>query len=334
MIKKSFIFILTILFITSCNRDKLNVDVSHIKVDIEIQRLEQDLFNMDFDSIPIHVPILLNKYDEFFRIYSSPRLNNFGDPGGEHFPSALLMFISDYNFSSIYQEIQKTYPDVSFLEKEFENAYKHYKYYYPGESVPNVVTCILRTYQSIVVSDNYLGISLDKYLGPGSEVYEKVGFPMYKRRNMHQDNIVPDAMKAWALTEFEYNDSVDNLLNQMIYQGKIMYYLDAILPSYHDTLKFGFSPLQLAFCENNEKQMWISLVENKLLFETDKFIIDKFLGEAPFTKDFTTESPGRAVIWLGRQIIREYMRRTRSSVQEMMKEDNYQEILTLSKYNP
>jgi len=333
MIKK-FAFIGVFVSLIGCKTHELDIDVSDIEANIEIKRLEQDLFTLDFDSIASNVPYLQDKYGEFFRMYSSSRLNNFGDPEGEHFPASLLMFITDYNFATIYQETQEIFPDLENLQNELELAFKHYQYYYPDKYIPTIVTCILKTFQSIIVTEKYLGISVDKYLGSGNEIYDRVGFPKYKRYTMRKEKIVPDAIQAWALTEFEYNDSVDNLLSRIIYHGKIMYFLDAMLPAHHDTVKFGFTPIQLKFCEKNESQMWLTLVEHKLLFETDRLVMNKFLEEAPFTKDFTTGSPGRAVIWVGRQIVKKYMHKTSSSLQELMKEDDYQKILAQSKYNP
>ena len=87
--------------------------------------------------------------------------------------------------------------------------------------------------------------------------------------------------------------------------------------------------------ERNEKKMWSYLIENKLLFSTDFFTINKFINDGPFTKDFSNESPARAANWIGLQIVNSY-RKNNSDVnlEELMKNNNVQEILTLSKYSP
>jgi len=121
----------------------------------------------------------------------------------------------------------------------------------------------------------------------------------------------------------------------MIYQGKVMYFVKAVLPEDPDSLLWGFTANQMKFCNNNEKQMWTYLVENKQLFLTDRFTIDKYIREGPFTAGFTEESPGRAAVWIGYRIVDRYMKKNKNlSLDALMKEDDYQEILALSGYNP
>ena len=81
--------------------------------------------------------------------------------------------------------------------------------------------------------------------------------------------------------------------------------------------------------------MWEYLVEHKMLFETDRMNILKFTGSGPFTRDFTPESPARAAVWLGWRIVEEYMRRNPEiTLEDLMRDNDFQKILTLSKYNP
>ena len=152
---------------------------------------------------------------------------------------------------------------------------------------------------------------------------------------MHKDKILSDIMRLWATTEFGFKDSVNNLINNMIYEGKIMYFVNAMLPYQPDTLKWGFTDLQMEFCRNNEKQMWAYIIENKLVFNTDKFRINQFIREGPFTKDFSSESPARAAVWLGYNIVTAYMKKHKKlSLSDLMYENDYMKILNQSGYNP
>src|SRR6056297_2880398 len=100
-------------------------------------------------------------------------------------------------------------------------------------------------------------------------------------------------MWSWAYTEFEYNDSIDNLVHRMIYRGKLLFFVDKMIPGEHDSVKIGFTKQELDFCYENESNMWVYLVENKLLFKTDYQLLIQLTEKAPFTKSFTRESPGR-----------------------------------------
>jgi len=81
--------------------------------------------------------------------------------------------------------------------------------------------------------------------------------------------------------------------------------------------------------------MWATLIENKFLFSTDRFTIDKFILEGPFTKDFGRESPGRAAVWIGFRIVGAYMANNADvTLQQLMDDTDYMKILNQSTYNP
>ena len=97
----------------------------------------------------------------------------------------------------------------------------------------------------------------------------------------------------------------------------------------------GFTEDQMKWCRNNEEQMWTHLVEEKLLFSNDPMNIRKLVEDAPNTQFFTPESPGRAAVWQGWQIVRDFAgRNPQLSVSQVMSQRDYQEVLRLSKYNP
>jgi E3 ubiquitin-protein ligase DOA10 len=80
--------------------------------------------------------------------------------------------------------------------------------------------------------------------------------------------------------------------------------------------------------------MWSFLAEKKLLYSTDQLTINKLTGPAPFTSLFTSESPGRAVIWLGYRIIESYMRNNKVSLEALLEDNDYQQILAKAKFRP
>jgi hypothetical protein len=81
--------------------------------------------------------------------------------------------------------------------------------------------------------------------------------------------------------------------------------------------------------------MWITLIENKLLFSTEPFKIRKLTDVAPYTADFTDESPGRACNWIGYNIISKYMKNNPNiTLRELMDNDDYHKILEQAKYKP
>ncbi len=187
----------------------------------------------------------------------------------------------------------------------------------------------------MAVTDSIIAISLDKYLGRDYVPYERLGWPEYLRYRMEKHMIPTDCMFALATTEFTMDETRNSLLDNMIYYGQIMYFMDAVLPNAPDSLKMGYSVAQRDWCEENEGNMWLFLVENKKLFTTDYKEIRRYTGEAPFTAGFSQESPGRSGIWLGWQIVRSYMdNNPQVTVQELMANTDYQKVLNNSRYDP
>jgi hypothetical protein len=327
-----FIFFLSTT--TACRKNPYRVDVSHIDLDLTILRLEKDLFSLPLDNIEGSIPELADTYGAFFDLFNQ-RIINIGGYDQPVYPEYLLYFLTDQLNNEVYERVMQVFPDITWLERELEEAFKHYRYHFPEKEIPQPVTYISRFNQSIVTAEEYIGIGLDKYLGINTEYYKQLGLHSYMIVNMHPSKISSDCMMAWLLSEYEMNDSIHNLLAEMIYNGQIMYAVKCMLPDQPDSLIMGFSDDQMAFCRMNERQMWEYLVEHKLLFETDRFEIRKFTGYGPFTSAFTNASPARAAVWMGWRIVEQYARMNPSmSLSGLMEQDNYQRMLTESKYNP
>ncbi len=324
-----------LIFLISCGKTGNDIDISNMDVDVEIKRFEKDLFEIDPSRIEEHIKQLERKYGRFFKIFNY-RIINIGSSQDKEYPELLRLFVTDYINFKLYERTMEVFPDLTELKEGIEECFKRYKYYFQTRPVPEIITYISGFNQSAVSDENLLAVGLDKYLGRNEEFYEELGgLYDYMILNMHRDKILSDCMRLWATTEFEFNDSVNNLISNMIYEGKIMYFVNSMLPNQHDTLKWGFTDMQLRFCRNNEKQMWAYIIENKLVFITDKFIINQFIKEGPFTKHFTRESPARAAVWLGYNIVSTYMNKNKKlNLRDLMYENDYMKILNNSGYNP
>ncbi len=334
---KVFFFILLVIqSFVSCKRNSYKVSISSVKADIEIKRLEKDLFTVNPENISAKVPELKNKYGGFLQLFSY--VINAGDINDPSFGDLLASFCTDKQNNDVYSMAMKIYPDLSAVQKGLEDAFRRYLYYFPGKTVPQVYSCITGFNNSIITGDSVLGIGLDRYLGADCEYYPRLEIYNYIAARMTPDYIVPDCMYGWAASEWNFasmNYPADNVLAEMIHEGKLRYFEKCMLPELPDEIIFGFTPGQMKFCRNNEGQMWQYLIENDLVFKTDHFIIRKLIGEAPFTSYFTNESPGRAAVWLGFRIVESYMARNKgTSLESLMKDINIQEILEKSKYNP
>lgn len=339
MKKVQFIFILALLLVFSCRRGSLHVNTSGIDLEITILRLEKDLFESDRENLPATLRMISEKYGEFLSLFN--RVIRIGETGSPGYQEYLGLFLSDEINNEVYEKTVETFPDLDELEKELTGAFKHYRYYFPEKEIPAVYSFVSRFNTSLIIGENILGIGLDRYLGSDCEYYRQLGLPQYVRVNMRKGKIVPDCMYAWASTEwtFEGEETRDkpsqNVLNHMIYQGKLLYFVQAMIPDAEEELIMGFSEEQMKWCRMNEQTMWTYLIEQKLLYDTNYMTINKLTQEGPFTSYFPRESPGRASVWLGLQIVKQYMGRMSDvSIKELMDDVDYQKILRLSQYNP
>jgi hypothetical protein len=334
-IRIALLFLSGLIFLmTGCGKNPYKADKSSEDLQIKIKRFEIDLFDTDLDSIEASIPGFYREYGGFFDLFNY-KIINIGGAGQRTYPEYLKIFLTDYLNNEVYKKTMEIFPDLDDLEGKLTLAFRYYHHYFPEKQVPEVITYISRFNQSVVTAEGIIGIGLDKYLGRDCDYYRQLGLNQYYILNMHRDKIPSDCMTAWALSEYEYNDSTDNLLSNMVYNGQILYWVKSMLPDEPDSLIMGFTADEMKFCRNNEARMWEYLVENKLLFETNRAIIRKFTGVGPFTKDFTNESPARAAVWLGWRIVEAYARNNRDHcLRHIMEERDYQKLLTLSKYNP
>ena len=313
-----------ILFFHSCRKQP--------EIPVKISRLEQSLFSTPIASIQESIPLLEQQYGELLDLYSILMFRT--TPQNPNYTEALTGFLSDEHMNLAYKRVMEVFPNLKDIETGLGRAFFNYQREFPERVIPSVSTLISGFGESIIVADTILAIALDNYLGKNEDMYFMLGLPNYRRQTMDRKYIVPNCMKEWISTEFSYNDSIDNVLTNILYEGKVMYALHRLLPHTPDSLLFGFTPGQMRWCRNNTKEMWTFLVERKMLYLTDYLTINKLVGPAPFTSLFTRESPGRAVVWLGYRIIESYMKQEKVTLEALFKDNDYQQILTKARFRP
>lgn len=330
------ILLYAILFLSySCNNDlEKKVNISDISTGQQFLRFEKDLF-ANGDSLTINqVTKLHNRYGMFFELFCSRVIRI---PANNDSTARLYLagFASDPDVKEIYRLADSVFADTKDIKTNLETAFRYYKHYFPSKAVPTIVTYISAFNYQVITADSILGIGLDMYLGENRQgMYSSVGFPQYMFRRFNRPYIAVDAMKGWFQSEYEIDSVKNELLSQMLYYGKLLYFLDYMLPELNDTLKTGFTGEQLTWCQKNEVNIWAHLIEQNLLYSSVQQEYFKFIQDGPTTNGLPKESPARLGWFIGHNIIKSFMKENKVSLEELLRENDAQKILNASKYKP
>lgn len=323
------LYLMVFLFSCSNNQSKrLDIDISKIDIgEFEILRYEEDLFKIQPEQIKQGLEAIQQKYLVFLAadLSDSSNLNQIKD------------FITDPELVQAFRAIEKKYPNLNSLTSELEEAFKYYKYHFPKYPTLSVYTYIsgFQHEYPIQIAENTMIIGLDLYLGKEFPVYHQMGIPAYKVERMQEPYITVDCMKEIAGLLIPPPPPAPSFLDEILYHGKIMYFLDATLPHKADHFKIGYLPEKLDWCIENESNLWAFIIDNQVLFNANFEIIRKFITDGPFTAAFSNDSPARIGVWIGWQIIKSYMNNNpETSLPELFRNTDSKTIFSESRYKP
>jgi hypothetical protein len=232
------------------------------------------------------------------------------------------------------------YPNLNKQNAELTDALRRIKYNFPKVKIPAFYAYFSGFKAQTSIGNNYFAIGLDMFLGANCKFYPAIieSFPHYISRRFTPENMTPRVVEGFVRENmFPENDDNKSLLTKMIYNGKIMYFMDEVLPDVQDSIKIGYTPQQLKWCTDFKPQIWGYFLEDNLLYETDFQKIQKYLNEAPFTPGLgeKNESAPKLAVWTGWQIVRQYMdRHPEVTLAQLMADNDAQKILNESKYRP
>lgn len=336
MNKKLLILAIAAVLFCACKKEKREAKIDNIALDLNIERFDRDFWNLREDTL--HLATQLDALNEKYPFWTDDYLCRVLQLGRTYNDSSVLFilpkFLNDTNVSALYVDAMKHYEDVTDIEKPLGEAFKRAKYFFPDIETPAVYMHISGLNQSICVGQGYLSISIDNYLGADYPIYQGHIYD-YLLPNMRREMIVPDVLRAWMESEFPFYPQEGELLEDLIYEGKLVYLTSVLAPELPDTILMGYSAEQLFWCEQSEPAMWDKIREEGHLFSHESVWRAKYLHNAPFTSPFTQNSPGRGGVYLGWKIVECYMNRNKDITPlQLMENTNYRQILEQSEYNP
>lgn len=134
-----------------------------------------------------------------------------------------LTFFQDSTLQMIVSDAESQYANMDDINRQLNKAFFNLKGRLPDMPLPQVYAQIGALDQSIVIGNQSIGISLDKYLGEDYPLYKKF-YSASQLKAMSRRYIVPDCLSFYLLSlypmpDFEQRSQIDRDLHI----GKIMW---------------------------------------------------------------------------------------------------------------
>lgn len=269
--------------------------------------------------------------------FESPLLNI--HPQNKEYMSMLMGFASDPIMQDIYRITDSCFNDLKWLEHGLNKSLQKAKKIYPDIQYTKLITLVTGSFDysnRVFCTTDHLAISIDQYAMPHYEKYGYFGTPLYLILLCDTAYMISDCMSAIArqyiATPHTTNGNL-SLLDYAIAEGKVLYFLDKVLPNTSDHIKIRYTPEQWKWMVENEKNVWSYLLQNDLLYCTDHNRFHNFIDDAPQTNAFRDSAP-RTTDYIGWQIVKSYAEQTKCTMKELFENTDSQNILNQSAYHP
>ena len=328
--KKILLAVITGLSLCAC-------DKSQEKQCAFIPNTNKIKLNLQFESLENTLPAIQTKQQlaDFFSLHPLMRDNFFNRqsyPDDSVFINELFRRVTHPSMDTLLAETQRVFGNGDELKKQFTEAFKNLKYYYPDFNPPKIETTISGLETDVMVTDSLVIIGLDYFLGDGAKfrpnMYE------YILRRYHKNSVVPSVMLLYGISDrFNKTNAEDKtVLADMIAYGKAYTFTKHILPCTPDSVLMGYTQKELDGAYYNEETIWKRMIEDQILFGTSHMIKQKYIAERPKTVEISAQCPGRIGMWVGWQMTNGYLYETGKKLTDLMLEPDAQKIFKLSKY--
>ena len=329
---KGLFLIACIILITACHHqtDKPHFvsNIPNVNLPtIKIKRYDKALFALPLNNFKDNLKKIAPTYPLFLNI-------NLNDA---FIVSDLQKFASDPANRSLALDVTNKYSDIFFLETGLTDAFKRSASFFNGFHSPQVYTYFSGIdYQFPIRYDgDNMAIGIDLFLGADYTAYKRIQIPLYKTKRMNREMLIPTCMSEVGHYLLSSQKPGNTLLDRMIMEGKILLFLDAVLPDTPDNLKIGYNSDQIKWCKENAGNVWKFFIEHQLFYSTNPEETMNFIQDGPFTLSFGKEAPSRIGAWIGWQIVRKYMEENKSvTLEQLFKNMDSQSILEKSGYKP
>lgn len=333
-----FAFLMSVLFLECGKTDSATkfINKNNQEESIKIIRFDTALFAKPLPNTREFLKNLQKKYPEMFQ-------TTLDDP---QYLAMITQFISDERLRDAQNAVERTYPNLDFIEKDLTSAFAKLQKYKKETTLPKLFSLILGPADFSYMFENrvytngqYSTISLDMYSFPAlknNPYYSQV--PQYMQETLNKNFIVPDFMKMY-LKNVTFSNAKDvqlmpscTLLDAIVDEGKYIYITKLLLSNYSDAQVLRYTDKQFAEISKHESEIWAYIIQNKLLYEKDRSKYMSLTAEGPTSRPF--ELPSRVGYFIGYKIVKQFMNEEDITIDSLINLTDSQKILNLSKYKP
>lgn len=310
IINAFFLFVLVANLVISCDVErqtpKYIPDIKGFEREVKIIRFEQDFFNLDTTQLATSLQVLKEEHLGFTMGFLSKFI---GVRDVESELAVVRGYLSYADARYTYDSTQQIFSDMTEVQQQLNELASYYSYYFPDAFPIEKAYTFLSEYHGdrlAILEQGFIGLPLDMALGEGYSPYNHLKVPQYDQRTCNKEHLVAKASNAVAQTlAMQYlRASGAHLIDQMLYEGKIFYLTDILLPSVADSLKFGFSSHQMHYCETGELSLYEHLSKEELIYSSERGKTSKYVSKGPFNPQL--DLPGNSGSWLGYKMICSY----------------------------
>jgi hypothetical protein len=335
MISRLWIFVSCSAFVlTGCKSDRFANDPVIEKFEISHLNLVDSLAATSKKNPDVALQDLYHSFGNLWLAYCED-LMKFGPANDSLAYEGIQAFLHHPDMLDANEAIQQKFTSqLPTFDAEFDHALYRYQGYLGDKPIPTIVYLNSGFNFSVLPQEGYLGIGMEYFLGTDHPVVQHLNpqvFPQYMRDKMKSEFLISESLRGWLLVSYQDDYySERTLLDVMMYWGKMMYILDVMLPEASDAVKMSYTAEEQAWCEQNERNIWIEISKQEVLYEKRRFEINHWIDDGPFTnaENIPQDAPSRLGVWMGREIVRDYMERNDDvTLQDLLKETNYMPML-------
>ena len=197
-LKRLLFFLLAGMILASCEFKLKSYDDDDDNARIEVKRYDRlesrYLTTGDFSALqqmnidyPMETRTLIEKMT---------RIGSVDDPS---ISTKFLNFYQDSVLQTLIADASAEFASMDDVNEEFNSAFKYLRKHIAHFPKPMIYAQIGALDQSVVVGDQTIGFSIDKYLGVNYPLYAKY-YTYAQRQQMTREYIVPDCLNFYLLS--------------------------------------------------------------------------------------------------------------------------------------